>query len=89
MANGYSEGMLGLFERGGTMKILGTAILAWLIYDTLGAVATAMIAIRKMGWARMANDLKKNKKELISRIIIPLVFTLLTIYYILNALRGG
>lgn len=71
------------------MKILGTVILVWLICDTLSAATTTIIAARKMGWARVTKCLKKNKKELISRIIIPLVFTLLTIYYILNALRGG
>lgn|GEM_PF-5637699 len=71
------------------MKILGTAILAWLIYDTLGAVATSIFAISKMGWARMASGIKENKKELISKIIIPLVFTLLTIYYIAVTLAKG
>lgn len=86
---GESEGVPGLSERGGAVKILGTVILAWLIYDTLSAATTTIIAARKMGWARMASGIKKNKKELITRIIIPLVFTLLTIYYIAVTLTKG
>ena len=53
------------------MKVIGAAILAWLIYDTLGAVATAMIAIRKMGWARMASGIEKTKKNLSQRSSFP------------------
>lgn len=41
---GVKSSMFGLSEGTGgrEVKTLGTAILAWLIYDTLGAVATAI-----------------------------------------------
>lgn len=73
------------------MKILGTVILVWLIYDTLSAATTTIIAARKMGWARMTKCLKENKKEFIINIITPLVLTILTIYYIAVTLmrKGG